>query len=354
MGRAAVAAATAVGYVGAGTVEFLLGDDGRFWFMEMNTRLQVEHPVTEALTGLDLVEWQLRVAAGEPLPLRQEEVRFSGHAIEARLCAEDPARDFLPQTGTLALWQPAAGVRVEHALRSGMTVSPYYDSMLAKLIAHGASRDEARARLAAALDDTIALGLPTNKRLLSSILRSDAFGSGQVATDFLSRNKFEPAKPDLALAASLLAADYGEWTGWSNSAAHRARARFDDEVLAFSVSRELLERGRQIPHVVDAGTVHYALGGESFTLRNTLYDPPEKKDALGSDGRLAAPMNGRVVAVNAQAGQKVDAGKALVVLEAMKMEHGLSFAFPVTVRAVHVTAGAQGAPGNLLLEFERA
>ncbi|HVP08486.1 MAG TPA: biotin carboxylase N-terminal domain-containing protein, partial [Burkholderiales bacterium] len=151
MGEAAIRAAKAVEYVGAGTVEFLL-EDGKFWFMEMNTRLQVEHPVTEALTGYDLVEWQLRVAAGEPLPARQEDVRFSGHAIEVRLCAEDPEKDFLPQAGTLALWRPSDAVRVEHALETGTAVPPYYDSMIAKLIAHAHTRDAAREKLAAALD----------------------------------------------------------------------------------------------------------------------------------------------------------------------------------------------------------
>ncbi len=351
IGDAAVAAAKAVGYVGAGTVEFLLGEDGRFWFMEMNTRLQVEHPVTEALTGLDLVEWQLRVAAGEKLPLKQDEVRRSGHAIEVRLCAEDPARDFLPQTGTLALWRPAPCVRVDHALASGLTISPYYDSMLAKLIGHAPTRDEAREKLAAALDETVALGLPTNKRFLSLILRSDAFGTGPVTTDFLSRNKFETGKPDHALAASLLAADYGEWCGWSNNPAHRARARFDGEVFSFSPK----ERHSEVKaKIVDGNTVHYAQGGESFTLRNTLYDPPEKKGLAAQDGRLAAPMNGRVVAVNAKAGEKIAAGKPLVVLEAMKMEHGLNLSFDIRVIAVHVTHGAQVAPGNLLLEFEPA
>ena len=184
MGAAAIAAARAVDYVGAGTVEFLL-EDGRFWFMEMNTRLQVEHPVTEAITGLDLVEWQLRVAAGEPLPARQEDIRFSGHAIEVRLCAEDPERDFLPQAGTLALWGPSAAVRVDHALESGMAIPPFYDSMIAKLIAHAPTRDEARAKLAAALDETVALGIPTNKDFLAAVLRDGRFRRRQGDDGFL-------------------------------------------------------------------------------------------------------------------------------------------------------------------------
>ena len=168
MGDAAVAAARAIGYVGAGTVEFLLDQSGKFYFLEMNTRLQVEHPVTEAVTGLDLVAWQLQVAAGERLPLDQHEVRFSGHAIEARLYAEDPHKSFLPQTGTLIDWRPAsgAGVRIDHALAPGQSVSPFYDPMLAKVIAHGATREEARRRLLAALEGTVALGLTTNRSFL--------------------------------------------------------------------------------------------------------------------------------------------------------------------------------------------
>ena len=348
MGAAAIAAARAVGYVGAGTVEFLI-EEGKFWFMEMNTRLQVEHPVTEAVTGFDLVEWQLRVAAGEQLPAKQADIRFSGHAIEVRLCAEDPERNFLPQAGMLALWKPSAAVRVDHALDSGTVISPYYDSMIAKLIAHAPSRDEARAKLAAALDETVALGIPTNKAFLASVLRNKSFANGEATTDFLSRFSFEGEKPDLQTAAALFAGEYGEWTGWSNNPAHRARVKFDGQVFEFNSKME-----KKPIHVVDGDTVHFARGGHSFTLRNTLYDPPEKKDAGASDGRLVAPMNGRVVSVNAKVGETVAANKALVVLEAMKMEHGLDFPFSLKVKAIHVKAGAQVAPGNLLMEFEPA
>jgi geranyl-CoA carboxylase alpha subunit len=343
MGEAAIKAAKAVGYVGAGTVEFLL-EDGKFWFMEMNTRLQVEHPVTEALTGLDLVEWQLRVAAGESLPLKQDELRFSGHAIEVRLCAEDPARDFLPQAGRLALWQPSPAVRMDHALESGMEIAPFYDSMIAKLICHAPTRDAAREQLAAALDETVALGLPTNKAFLASVLRDAAFGAGKATTGFLSKFRFEPAKPDPVAVASLLAADYGEWTGWSSDPAHQARARFGDEVFAFSV------RKTDVLHVVEGDTVHL----DGVSVRNTLYDPPEKKGAAASDGRLVAPMNGRVVAVNGKPGETVAAGKSIVVLEAMKMEHGLDLSFAVRIKAVHVKEGMQVAPSKLLVEFEPA
>jgi geranyl-CoA carboxylase alpha subunit len=304
MGDAAIKAAKAVGYVGAGTVEFLL-EDGRFWFMEMNTRLQVEHPVTEAITGLDLVEWQLRVAGGEPLPLKQSEVRFSGHAIEVRLCAEDPEKDFLPQAGTLSRWEPSPAVRVDHALESGIAIPPFYDSMIAKLIVHAPTRDEARAKLAAALDETVAQGLPTNKDFLAAVLRDRGFGAGEATTGFLSTFDFAAAQ-----------AGFGEWTGWSNNPAHRS------------------------------------CGSESFFQRHPSVDP--SRSAAASDGRLLAPMNGRVVAVNARPGDTMEKGKPLVVLEAMKMEHGLNLPFAVVIKAVHVQAGAQVSPARLLVEFEPA
>ncbi|MBM3384407.1 MAG: ATP-grasp domain-containing protein, partial [Betaproteobacteria bacterium] len=253
MGMAAIAAAKAVGYVGAGTVEFLL-EEGRFWFMEMNTRLQVEHPVTERVTGLDLVEWQLRVAAGEPLPARQQDIGFSGHAIEARLCAEDPARDLLPQAGTLTQWQPSSRVRVDHALAPGIEITPFYDSLVAKLIAHAPTRDEARAQLAAALEETVAAGVPTNKDFLAAVLRDRRFANGEATTDFLSH--FDPE-----------AGDFGEWSGWSNNPAHRSR------------------------------------GSARFFERHASRDPLRGRGA--GDGRLLAPMNGRVVSVNAKAGETI-------------------------------------------------
>ena len=339
LGAAAIAVARAAGYVGAGTVEFLLDEQGGFWFIEVNARLQVEHPVTEMLTGLDLVEWQLRVAAGEALPLRQEDIRFDGHAIEARLCAEDPSQDFLPQAGRLAHWQPATGVRVDHALESNMEVPPYYDSLIAKLIAHGRTRDAARAKLAAALDATVALGLSTNKAFLAAVLR-DAVFAGSGATTALLAERFagwKAPEADEKLARGLYAAacaetaGYGEWSAWSN------------------MGRTELPSA---PCIVDGPTLHFARDGHSYSWRDTTMDPPERAAAGLADGRLAAPMNGRVVAVHAKAGDRVEAGKALVVLEAMKMEHTLSAPAAVRVKAVHVGKGAQVAPGKLLMEFE--
>ena len=350
IGEAAIMIARATGYAGAGTVEFLRDAEGNYWFLEVNTRLQVEHPVTEMVTGLDLVEWQLRVAAGEPLPLKQEEIRFAGHAIEARICAEDPAQGHLPGAGKLFVWRAADGVRSDHALESGLEIQAHYDSLLAKVIAHAPTRDEAREQLATALDATVALGIPTNKAFLAAVLRDQDFGAGKATTDFLSRFIFENEKPDLQTAATLLAADYGEWTGWSNNAAHRSRAKFEGRIVSFSPAKDQ----KAMPFAIDGDTVHFARGGASFTLRNTLYDPPAKQGAGASDGRLVAPMNGKVVAVNARVGETIAAGRALVVLEAMKMEHGLELPFSLKIKAIHVKAGAQVSPGNLLVEFDPA
>jgi geranyl-CoA carboxylase alpha subunit len=341
LGTAAIAVARAAGYVGAGTVEFLLDDAGGFWFIEVNARLQVEHPVTEAVTGLDLVEWQLRVAAGEALPLQQEEIRFDGHAIEARLCAEDPAQNFLPQAGRLALWQPAPGVRVDHALESGMDIPPHYDSLIGKLVAHGRDRDEARKKLADALDATVALGLATNKAFLAAVLRDPVFAGTGATTPFLAERFAGWKSPEMDeafargqfAAACAQAAGHGEWSGWSNMAR------------------------RELPtavHALDGATLHFTRDGHSYQWRDTTMDPPTRAAAGLAGGGLTAPMNGRVVAVHAKAGDRVEAGSALLVLEAMKMEHTLAAPSAVRIMAVHVASGAQVAPGKLLMEFEAA
>jgi geranyl-CoA carboxylase alpha subunit len=386
IGAAAVALAKAVNYVGAGTVEFLLDADKQFYCMEMNTRLQVEHPVTEAIAGVDLVEWQLRVAMGERFTRRQSDIRFHGHAIEARLCAEDPAQNFLPQAGRLALWQPAEGVRTDHALQSGTEISPFYDSMIAKVIAHGATRDEARERLANALDNTVALGLPTNKAFLAAVLRDEEFAAHGATTDFLTRRfaRIESVEPDaatFAFAAALRAANagYGEWNSWSNS--ERAmRIRFGERDVALGrsangyravvgeaqISLRVLSMGASqariaidgvdetVAFAIENGTVHLARAGQSYSLADTTHAPPARRAATATDGRLIAPMNGRVVAVNVAAGDTAQAGHALVLLEAMKMEHALSVPAAARVTAVHVAPGAQVSPGTLLVELEPA
>jgi geranyl-CoA carboxylase alpha subunit len=370
MGAAAVALARAVAYAGAGTVEFLLDAGGRFYFMEMNTRLQVEHPVTEAVTGIDLVEWQLRVATGERFTRRQDDIRFRGHAIEARLCAEDPARNFLPQAGRIALWRPAEGVRIDHALETGAEISPHYDSMIAKVIAHAPTRDAACQRLANALDDTVALGLPTNKAFLAAVLRDEAFATRGATTNFLTRFPFTPAAPDahvLGVAAMQLArnAGYGEWNCWSNNPARAMPVRFGEDDVSVTCERGTYRarvRGEDIAldsddrslYAIESDAVHIARGGASFRLDITTHAPPARRASAATDGRLVAPMNGRVVAVNAKAGATMEAGKALVVLEAMKMEHALSVPQAVRIKAVHVAAGAQVSPGQLLAELEPA
>ena len=210
MGGIAVHAIKSIGYQGAGTLEFLLDKSGGFYFMEMNTRLQVEHPVTEAITGLDLVELQLRVAGGEPLGVAQEDVKFSGHAIEARLCSEDAAHDFMPQSGRMALWQMPESLRVEHALQSGSEIPPYYDSMIAKLVSHGATRDEARRKLIFGLEQTAAFGVTTNQAFLAACLRHPVFAAGEATTSFIATHRDELLAPredeasEAALAALLL------------------------------------------------------------------------------------------------------------------------------------------------------
>jgi geranyl-CoA carboxylase alpha subunit len=384
LGAAAVALAKAVSYVNAGTVEFLLDASGDFFFMEMNTRLQVEHPVTEAVTGFDLVEWQIRVARGERFSRAQSDIRFHGHAIEARLCAEDPAKNFLPQAGTMALWIPADGVRTDHALEFGAEISPHYDSMIAKVIVHGRTRDEARERLAQALDDTVALGVATNKAFLAAVLRDAEFARGPT-TDFLARrfariDAVQPGAEALAIAAVLLAesAGFGEWNSWSNNRARVMRAQFgetdvalrdlngsyraqvgDTEVVLRSISitppcaRITLNGVEKAVTFAIAERIHLAMDGRSYSLDDTTHAPAQRASAA-SDGRLLAPMNGRVVAVHAKAGDTAEAGRALIVLEAMKMEHALSVPQAARIKAVHVTAGAQVAPGQLLAELETA
>jgi geranyl-CoA carboxylase alpha subunit len=353
----------------------------------MNTRLQVEHAVTEAIAGFDLVEWQLRVAMGERFTRQQSDLHFCGHAIEARLCAEDPAENFLPQAGRLVLWRPAEGARTDHALEAGMDISPFYDSMMAKVIAHGATREEARERLARALDSTIALGLPTNKAFLAAVLRDEEFAAHGVTTDFIGRRFADIARtnPDagtLAVASALLAANagYGEWNSWSNSPERAMKVKLGEAEIDLQhadgvfhikadeadVSIRLLRidesdariaiesTDETVTFTIKHNTVHLARGGQSFGLENTTHAPSARRATSASDSRLLAPMNGRVVTVNVKPGDTAQPGHALIVLEAMKMEHALSVSAPARVRALHVVPGTQVAPGQLLVELEPA
>lgn len=391
MGAAAVQAARACGYVGAGTVEFLL-EDGAFHFLEMNTRLQVEHPVTEAVTGIDLVEWQIRVARGEALPWRQEEIAFAGHAIEARLYAEDPAQGFLPQAGRLVRWRPALGVRVDHGLAEGQAIGADYDPMLAKLIAHGPDRDTARRRLIRALEETEVLGLRTNKAFLINLLRHDGFAAGAATTAFLARDfagdpSLAPASPGpdlLALAAFLFTARRGGASdpshprfGWCNGprpvvpfkiaegevvhavavAFHRRAGglvleqesgALEDVVLDGAECRYqragLMERVR---FVFDGETLHL----EGHALRDVTHAPARAADTRG-EAVLRAPMAGTVVQVAVTQGEAVAKGQVLAVLEAMKMEHPLRAGVSGRVGALSVAAGAQVKARQIVLEIE--
>jgi geranyl-CoA carboxylase alpha subunit len=402
MGEAAVAAARAIGYVGAGTVEFLLDAEGQFYFLEMNTRLQVEHPVTEMITGLDLVEWQLRIAAGEKLPLAQDAVRFYGHAIEARLYAEDPSRNFLPQSGTLVDWRPAsgAGIRVDHGLSPGQVVSPFYDPLLAKIIAHGADREEARRRLIVALEDTVALGLNTNRGFLAAVLRHPACAAGEATTAFIERHfpagseAVQRPKPDaraLALAAVLLfearrragANGSSAASPWSSTgvASWPVRLTLGDvhhpaSIMADGAGSYLVALGQDRVEIAIAergdgdvrfavsglqqsarfalsdGLLHLDLDGVVFTVRDTALDASgaERRDG-GS--RLVAPMNGAIIAVHAQPGDRVAKGQHIVVLEAMKMQHEIVAERDGVVDKVLVKPGDQVATRQLLVQLKQ-
>ena len=392
MGAIAVAATKALRYEGAGTLEFLLDASGDFYFMEMNTRLQVEHPVTEAITGLDLVELQLRVASGEPLGLTQDDIKISGHAIEVRLCSEDAAHDFMPQSGTLALWQAPDHLRVEHALRSGTEIPPFYDSMMAKLIGVGANRDEARRRLIAGLEHTAAFGVTTNQAFLAACLRHRAFASGEATTSFIGHYRDELLAPrqdaasEAALAALLLFVSDPHAPPWQGGRSLAAtfplpvRVEIGPDVHELDIARE-----RDGSYLVngDDSSHHFAveeLGSDSIRFRcNGLTDAaryfrwgerlyllhrgitmavrdltraaPAMAQASGSDGRVRAAMSGRVVAVLVRQGEHVAAGQPVLTLEAMKMEHVHTAPVAGTVAAIDVAEGEQVTAGKIVVEI---
>jgi geranyl-CoA carboxylase alpha subunit len=408
LGAAAVSVAREVGYVGAGTVEFLLERDGRFHFMEMNTRLQVEHPVTECVTGLDLVELQFLVARGEALPIRQEDVALRGHAIEVRLCAESPADDFLPGSGPVLDWQVPDGVRCDHAVAAGTAVTPWYDSMLAKLVAHAPTRHECIARLADALDRTVLLGMPSNRTFLARVLRHPAFGSAadDVSTAFVERHFTDPASrqpvPDArtwSLAAWLSVAGAPEafatpdhWRHWSTGRPlpQPWRLRWIAPPSAAPEpprdvhGRVMLEASRATVMVGDAQSVivgaanpprrparvtidgepvehRYAWDGATLWLHLPHGDfafecrrraPAANARAAGDSAcEVRASINGRVVDVAVAAGAQVGRGDRLLVLEAMKMEHEIRATRDAAVAGVLVHAGEQVVPGQVLVRY---
>ncbi len=417
MGQAAVAAARAVDYVGAGTVEFIVEqrDSGamNFFFMEMNTRLQVEHPVTEAITGQDLVEWQLRVAAGEKLPLQQDQLRIQGHAIEARICAENPDNNFLPATGTLHVYGlPACAaferaddaVRVDSGVREGDTISPYYDSMVAKLIVHGASREEALARMDRALAQTHIVGLATNVQFLRHVVTSPSFAQARLDTALIPRESavlFKQEKVGLALATAAMVAqtleselalatkaDASGWVdpwaqrdGWRSHGAsvrdfmlefhgepHTARfTRLHGGTLQLQVDGNTapLQYSASAGGALDVrygdarATVHLYQKGETshvFTAKGAtqivaIDALAHSGDAHAEAGRLTAPMPGKVVSFSVKVGDAVKKGQALAVMEAMKMEHTIAAPLDGTVSELLFAPGDQVTEGAELLKL---
>jgi 3-methylcrotonyl-CoA carboxylase alpha subunit len=418
MGQAAIDAARAVNYVGAGTVEFIVeqnNDKMDFFFMEMNTRLQVEHPVTEAITGLDLVEWQLRVASGEVLSLKQEQLRINGHAIEARICAEMPDREFLPATGTLQVYGlpvcsefERGAIRVDSGVRQGDSISPYYDSMVAKLIVHGATRDEALARLDAALAQTHIVGLATNVQFLRQVVQSQSFAKADLDTALIERERavlFDQEKLGFSMAASSVVAHsllreqagvaagatrsgwidpFARRDGWCAYGTAQRNFEFEFHGKAETARLEYLHDGAlrlhageaagslqmtavapdlaqgfdlsfagqrhrvQVYRHGDVAHVFMAHGATQITIVDALAHAAE---APAEVGRLSAPMPGKVVSMAVKAGDKVSKGQVLAVMEAMKMEHTLAAPFDGVVAEVLYAPGDQVAEGAELLKL---
>ncbi|MFC6924635.1 ATP-binding protein [Microbulbifer taiwanensis] len=399
MGAAAITAARACGYLGAGTVEFLLDGGGDFYFLEMNTRLQVEHPVTELVTGFDLVAWQLAVARGEPLPVTQQQVPQRGHAIEVRLYAEDPQNQFLPQAGPIHRWRPprGEGIRIDHGIAAGMEISPYYDPMLGKLIAHGRDRGEALRRLHRALGQLELIGPKNNIHFLCQLLEDTRFSAGRFSTAFLDRTftyspQPEPDAEILAIATvlnherHLQAADRrsgrANWRSSDNSlplhyrlrsesqpfdcalhclGGHRYRVNaagrdFDIEVQAFGEDDAELSIngiGRQQPFVRIDGALALLCGARQWQFADITHAPASASEGAGS-GRIAAPMDGCIVEICVQPNQAVSRGDTLAVMEAMKMEHPLKADRDGTVARLAAAAGDQVRGGQLLVEIDSA
>jgi len=356
---AAVNAAKAVDYVGAGTIEFIAdGSEGlradRIWFMEMNTRLQVEHPVTEAITGVDLVEWQLRVASGEPIPRTQDQLSINGHAMEARLYAEDPAKGFLPSIGRLDTFDLKSGVpglRIDTGVEQGAEISPFYDPMIAKVIAHGGTREEARERLAAALGESAVWPLKTNAGFLVKALRHPDFVAARLDTGLIGREGdalLPPARPsDAALADGAAALTRGGGlAGFRLNAPAHTDALFLLDRDAVSVRFDPCE-GADEP----ASDVLIAEDGQVWRLAPWRTGGSGGADA--SDGAILSPMPGRIIAVTVAAGERVSKGQKLLTLEAMKMEHSLVAPFDGTVAELNATEGGQVSEGALLAKIEK-
>ncbi len=357
---AAVRAAKAVDYVGAGTIEFIAdGSAGlradRIWFMEMNTRLQVEHPVTEAITGQDLVEWQLRVASGEPLPRRQEDLSITGWAMEARLYAENPSTGFLPSTGPLDRLRFPADVRIDSGVEEGGAVTPYYDPMIAKLIVHGATRGQAAAKLAAAARGTQVWPVRTNAAFLARAAAHPDFVAGRVDTGFIERHAdmlIPPAEPSRAVLAAAAAAILPVSTGdpWTGLRGFRANA-------APSLQVEVEVAGKPYLVTDPPGTKATVADGVLFLDGEAWPFSPRRADHVAGgaegDGAILSPMPGRVIAVLVTSGQTVAKGERMLVLEAMKMEQALLAPFDGIVAELKVSEGAQVPEGTLLARIDK-
>jgi geranyl-CoA carboxylase alpha subunit len=404
MGQAAVNAASSINYVGAGTVEFLLDPQGEFYFLEMNTRLQVEHPVTEMVTGQDLVALQFHVAQGYPLPLAQGEVALNGHAIEVRLYAEDCANDFLPATGTAHVWRPpqGEGIRVDQGLLQGQEISPFYDPMIAKIIAWGEDRDIARRRLVRALRTTALFGLKTNREFLIDVLQQPVFAAGEATTAFIGENycsedlQDAPASIEHVLAAACLlyrqalfhsqgvtVGGSAALAGWSGTRELVSHFRFgeadgqgmncsvresgpasytvvlDDETHSVSVisqdassARLAIDNVQQSMHYafLGKGEVAVQIRGQAQVLTNQLAFTKGDEEAGGS-GAVTAPMHGNMLEIMVAVGERVEPGQGLAIMEAMKMEHRLQAQIAGEVVAIHAAVGTQVAAGAVVLEI---
>ncbi|HEY1472537.1 MAG TPA: biotin carboxylase N-terminal domain-containing protein [Pseudolabrys sp.] len=397
MGEAAVAAAKAAGYEGAGTVEFIADGAnglkaGGFWFMEMNTRLQVEHPVTEAVTGLDLVEWQFRIAAGEKLPLGQAQVPLAGHAVEARLYAEDPARDFLPSTGRLLALQfpQSEGLRVDAGVDAGSEVTPFYDPMIAKLIAHGKTRLEALDRLAGALDNTVVVGPRSNAGFLAALCRAEGFRQGEFDTGFIDGHLAALGAVPQALDRAAAAAGAQKLLECESARIGASLAREPDEppspwdsgdAFQLSGARRLalpiLAEGKSVVAQIEYGSagatvaidgiapandaVAIAAGEAVYVLRHGRQTKVSLRDLTldeagdqAQGGLVRAPMHGKVLGILVEQGERVTRGQRLAIIEAMKMEHTLHAPIGGTVSQIVVAVNAQVQEGAKLMLIEPA
>ena len=376
MGSAAVLAATSIGYVGAGTVEFLLDSSGEFYFLEMNTRLQVEHPVTEMITGLDLVAWQIQIAEGKPLPMPQHDIIMRGHAIEARLYAEDPLNQFLPCTGVVSFWSPPQNIRVDHGVSEQMEISSFYDPMIAKVISYGSDRNEAIRKLKYALRETVLFGVKTNRLFLMQLLADSGFVNGNIHTGYVEQLEIESFAPQNQhwIAAAIICCPLQ--VGWGTREAPSWCAEFHHEkqqkkmvvsILGKRLYRVLLDgnshevqviskqgntmrfvnEGVQMSahYVVNERQVHLHIGGEAFVFSQP--NPLLRQDESTSNS-LQAPMTGRVVQVFAKTGERVTVGQTIFVIEAMKMEHPVKAKTDGCLQRSSVVVGQQVKTNQLL------